>query len=86
MLEVARQTEVDEFVRIFNAHSTKVLQSQLFDLLGASQTLNAHGAVNKILDINLEDDFNNYERYFQALAVGTRPKKEIIAGMHHAMI
>lgn len=48
------------------------------DILGAAGTVAAHEAVKKVVDFYKDEEFDNVERYLQALAVGSRPNSEII--------
>lgn len=80
LLQVARRTSTDEFIRILNARSTADFKEQIIDLLGATQTASSHEAIKKVLKFDSEDDFDLSERYFQALSVGTRPNVDIILG------
>lgn len=50
----------------------------MLDIFGASNTLEAHEAVKKTTDFKNEADFDNVERYLQALAVSVTPNPAII--------
>lgn len=82
ILQVARKTGVDEFLRVLNARTSKEYQGQIIDLLGAAQTASSHEAAKKFLKFESEKVSEYTEKYFQALAVGTRPNEEIIQGTY----
>uniref|UniRef100_A0A182N8S3 Vitellogenin domain-containing protein n=1 Tax=Anopheles dirus TaxID=7168 RepID=A0A182N8S3_9DIPT len=79
MVKVARQTTKEDLVRILKAKSSHELKGQLVDLLGAIQTVASHEAAKLELFNDSEDEHMFLaERYLQALAIGTRPRKEIV--------
>lgn len=80
ILRIARKTGIDEFLRVLNARTTKEYQGQIIDILGATQTSSSHEAAKRFLKFDKADVAENSEKYFQALAVGTRPSEEIIQG------
>lgn len=81
LITVARAATTDEFIKILNAHTSKEIKNQIYDLLGAVQTEESHEAAKKSLSFKSDKDVDHSERYFQALAVGTRPTKYIIADL-----
>lgn len=56
-------------------------QAQLLDLLGAVQTVDAHEAVNEVLDLSGGEEIDSIERYLQALAISTRPNETVITDL-----
>lgn len=78
LLPAGRISKTDDFTRILNARSTKDIRGQLMDLLGAIQTESSHEAFRKTFNFTNEDDFNDIERYLQALAVGVYPQEWIV--------
>lgn len=53
---------------------------QLYDVLGTAQTITAHEAAMKLLNLNSEADVDKAERYFWALALGSQPLQAVIQG------
>lgn len=78
LVKKGRQTSTEDFQRILKAKLLNEQQAQLLDLLGAIQTLEAHKAAKTLLKYESDEDLLLAERYLQALAVGSRPKKAII--------
>ncbi|XP_055683479.1 microsomal triacylglycerol transfer protein [Lutzomyia longipalpis] len=78
LVEVFRESTVEDLVRILDAQSMKNIKGQLVDILGATQTITSHNAVKKALDFFKAENFPYVERYLQSLAVGSRPKSEVI--------
>ncbi|XP_037805921.1 microsomal triglyceride transfer protein large subunit isoform X1 [Lucilia sericata] len=76
LIPLARITKQEEFVDILK--SNKKLHSQLVDLLGAVQTIDAHKAIHEIFDYNKKSDVDLLEKYLQSLSVGTHPERSII--------
>ncbi|XP_065355823.1 microsomal triacylglycerol transfer protein [Calliphora vicina] len=76
LIPLARITKQEEFEDILK--SNKKLHSQLVDLLGAAQTIDAHNAIHKIFDYNQNSDVDLWEKYLQSLSVGTHPDRSII--------
>ncbi|KNC31217.1 hypothetical protein FF38_14346 [Lucilia cuprina] len=76
LVPLARITKQEEFVEILK--SNKKLHSQLVDLLGAVQTIDAHKAIHEIFDFNKKSDVDLLEKYYQSLSVGTHPERSII--------
>ena len=76
LIPLARITKEAEFLDILKSH-TKLL-SQLVDLLGAVQTIDAHNAIHAVLDYNKKSDVDLLEKYLQSLSVGSHPDRAII--------
>ncbi|XP_075153304.1 microsomal triacylglycerol transfer protein [Haematobia irritans] len=76
LVPLARITKQEEFQEILNNH--KEIHSQLVDLLGATQTFDAHKAINATFQYGKLSDFDLLEKYLQSLAVGTHPEEEIV--------
>lgn len=76
LIPLARITKEAEFVDILKTH-TKLL-SQLVDLLGAVQTIDAHNAIHVVLDYNKKSDVDLIEKYLQSLSVGSHPERAIL--------
>ncbi|KFB45478.1 AGAP010234-PA-like protein [Anopheles sinensis] len=74
-----RQATVEELLRILKAKTSQPLKGQLLDILGAAQTVASHEAAKTEFSVvSNEVDTSLAERYLQALAIATRPQKEII--------
>ncbi|XP_055917312.1 microsomal triacylglycerol transfer protein isoform X2 [Eupeodes corollae] len=84
LLPIARITKTQEIVEILEAN--KPLKSQLIDLLGATQTIDAHNAFFKVFDIKSDENLDIIEKYLQALAVGTHPDRAIIEDLFARII
>lgn len=82
LVQVARKTSTEDFMRVLNARTVKAYKAQIIDLLGATQTMNSHAAAKHDLKYDTEDASELSEKYFQALAVSTRPNEEIIEDLH----
>uniref|UniRef100_A0A182UUA3 Vitellogenin domain-containing protein n=1 Tax=Anopheles merus TaxID=30066 RepID=A0A182UUA3_ANOME len=82
LVQAARKAKKEDLVRILKAKSSNDMKGQIVDILGAAQTMDSHQAAKSEL-LSSSDDENMFlaERYLQALAIGTRPKKEIIADL-----
>lgn len=78
MLPTGRKSTAEEFTRILKANSMKEFRTQLMDFLGAVQTLDSHEALRTNLNFTSDDDFDDIERYLQALAVGIHPHALIV--------
>lgn len=78
LVKQGRQTSTEDFLRILKAKTMDEQQGQLLDLLGAIQTEQSHKAAKTLLKYESDEDLLLAERYLQALAVGSRPKKAII--------
>uniref|UniRef100_A0A182YHE5 Vitellogenin domain-containing protein n=1 Tax=Anopheles stephensi TaxID=30069 RepID=A0A182YHE5_ANOST len=79
MVEVARHAKKEDLLRLLKAKSSNEIKGQLLDLLAAVQTVDSHEAAKtEFLDGSDDDKMFLGERYLQALAVGTRPRKQII--------
>ncbi|XP_062546976.1 microsomal triacylglycerol transfer protein [Armigeres subalbatus] len=78
LVEYARQTSTEDFLRVVKAKSMQEHRGQLLDLLGATQTVESHKAAKSLLSYESDEDLFLAERYLQALAVGSRPKKAVI--------
>ncbi|XP_013119487.2 microsomal triacylglycerol transfer protein [Stomoxys calcitrans] len=76
LVPLARITKQEEFQEILESH--KNILPQLVDLLGATQTFDAHKAINATFQYRKLSDFDLLEKYLQSLAVGTHPEEEII--------
>ncbi|XP_073826575.1 microsomal triacylglycerol transfer protein [Musca autumnalis] len=76
LVPLARITHHEEFVEILESH--KDLHPQLVDLLGATQTFEAHQAINSTFQYNSLNDVDLLEKYLQSLAVATHPEIEIV--------
>lgn len=84
LLPIARITKTNEFVKILKAN--KKLDSQIIDLLGATQTIDAHNAIFKVFDISDTKNADNIEKYLQALAVATHPDKAIVEDLFSRIV
>uniref|UniRef100_A0A182VSW7 Vitellogenin domain-containing protein n=1 Tax=Anopheles minimus TaxID=112268 RepID=A0A182VSW7_9DIPT len=79
MVQVARNAKKEDLVRMLKAKSSNEIKGQLLDLLGAIQTVASHEAAKTEFLTDTEDEQMFLgERYLQALAVSTRPQKEIV--------
>uniref|UniRef100_A0A182MV87 Vitellogenin domain-containing protein n=1 Tax=Anopheles culicifacies TaxID=139723 RepID=A0A182MV87_9DIPT len=79
MVLVARKATKEDLLRVLKAKSSTEIKGQLLDLLGAVQTVAAHEAAkSEFLNDSEDEDMFLGERYLQALAVATRPQKEIV--------
>lgn len=78
LVKQGRLTSTEDFHRILKAKTMDEQQGQLLDLLGAIQTVQSHKAAKTMLKYESDEDLLLAERYLQALAVGSRPKKAII--------
>uniref|UniRef100_A0A2M4DKS8 Putative microsomal triglyceride transfer protein n=1 Tax=Anopheles darlingi TaxID=43151 RepID=A0A2M4DKS8_ANODA len=78
LVQAGRKASLDDLTRILKAKSSVDLKRQLMDFLGAIQTISAHTAVKSELKYGSDEELLLAERYLQALAVGSRPQKEII--------
>lgn len=83
LIPLARITKQEEFVEILK--SNKNLHSQLVDLLGAVQTIDAHNAVHEFFDYNARSDTDLLEKYLQSLSVGTHPERGIIEDLYELL-
>lgn len=83
LIETGREASSEDLIRILKAKSSQELKGQLLDLFGAIQTEASHEAAKSELihDSNEPDSFFG-ERYLQALAIGSRPRKEIIQDLY----
>lgn len=64
--------------RIIKAKTMQDQKGQLLDLLGAIQTTESHAAAKGMLTYETDEELFLAERYLQALAVGSRPKRSVI--------
>ncbi|XP_052897593.1 microsomal triacylglycerol transfer protein [Anopheles moucheti] len=79
MVQVARHAKKEDLLRLLKAKSSHEIKGQLLDLLAAVQTVASHEAAkSEFVNVSDDEDLFLGERYLQALAVGTRPQKEII--------
>lgn len=78
LIQAGRRTKTEDFARILKAKTMKDQQGQLLDLLGAIQTEESHEAAKTLLVYENDEDLYLAERYLQALAVGSRPRKTVI--------
>uniref|UniRef100_A0A182JW24 Vitellogenin domain-containing protein n=1 Tax=Anopheles christyi TaxID=43041 RepID=A0A182JW24_9DIPT len=80
MVQTARQAKKEDLIRIVKAKSSNDMKGQIVDLLGAVQTVTSHEVAKSEFLSGSDDDENMFfaERYLQALAIGTRPKEEIV--------
>lgn len=81
LIQAGRKTKTEDFARILKAKTMKEQQGQLLDLLGAIQTEESHEAAKSLLIYDDDEALYLAERYLQALAVGARPKKAVIADL-----
>nr|XP_019546142.2 LOW QUALITY PROTEIN: microsomal triglyceride transfer protein large subunit [Aedes albopictus] len=78
LVESGRRTSTEDFLRLLKAKTMQEQRGQLLDLLGAIQTVESHKAAKTLLKYESDEDLLLAERYLQALAVGSRPKKAVI--------
>lgn len=78
LVEFGRRTSTEDFHRVLKAKTMLEQRGQLLDLLGAIQTVESHKAAKTLLTYESDEDLFLAERYLQALAVGSRPKKAVI--------
>ncbi|XP_050084154.1 microsomal triacylglycerol transfer protein [Anopheles aquasalis] len=78
LVQAGRKASMDDLSRILKAKSSEELKGQLMDFLGAVQTISAHKVAKLELKYGSDGELLLAERYLQALAVGSRPQKEII--------
>lgn len=76
LIPLARITKKEEFVKILK--SNKGMRFNLVDLLGATQTLEAHNAISEVFDYKSKADEELIEKYLQSLSAGTHPERPII--------
>lgn len=55
---------------------------QIYDLLGAAQTVDAHQGALSYLKLDYDDYLDFNERYFWALSFGSHPDPKIIKGTY----
>ncbi|XP_052865704.1 microsomal triacylglycerol transfer protein [Anopheles cruzii] len=78
LVNVARTSTTEVLRRLLETKTSFKFKGQLMDLLGAAQTLASHNAAKPELKYDSDEELFLSERYLQALAIGTRPRKEII--------
>ncbi|XP_058815098.1 microsomal triacylglycerol transfer protein [Topomyia yanbarensis] len=78
LVQLGRATSAEDFLRILKAKTMHDQKAQLLDLLGAVQTTESHEAAKSVLVYESDVDMFLAERYLQALAVGSRPKRAVI--------
>lgn len=78
LVQLSRTTSTEDFHRILKAKTMQDQKGQLLDLLGATQTTESHAAAKIMLTYETDEDLFLAERYLQALAVGSRPKKTVL--------
>ncbi|XP_049284948.1 microsomal triacylglycerol transfer protein [Anopheles funestus] len=79
LVQVARHARKEDLLRMLKAKSSNEIKGQLLDLFGAVQTVASHEAAkSEFLHGSEDEQMFLGERYLQALAVGTRPQKEIV--------
>lgn len=78
LVKQGRHTSTEDFLRILKSKAMDAQKGQLLDLMGAIQTAQSHKAAKTLLKYESDEDLLLAERYLQALAVGSRPKKSII--------
>lgn len=78
LVPIGRRTTTEDLLRILKAKTMQEQKGQLLDLLGAIQTVQSHEAAKSLLTYETDEELFLAERYLQALAVGSRPKKPII--------
>ncbi|XP_055640598.1 microsomal triacylglycerol transfer protein isoform X2 [Toxorhynchites rutilus septentrionalis] len=78
LVQLGRKSSSEELNRIIKAKTLQEQKGQLLDLLGAIQTVESHAAAKSILTYETDEELFLAERYLQALAVGSRPKRTVI--------
>ncbi|KAM7353285.1 microsomal triacylglycerol transfer protein isoform 2-T2 [Cochliomyia hominivorax] len=84
LIPLARITKQDAFVDILKSYTN--LHSQLVDLMGAVQTIDAHNAINEVFDYNAISDINLLEKYIQSLSQGSHPERSIIEDLFERLV
>ncbi|PNF28005.1 hypothetical protein B7P43_G13850 [Cryptotermes secundus] len=78
LLNVARESKMEDIYKVLKSSKNKDILLQLCDLVGATQTVAAHEAARKFLHLDLESDLDMNERYFWALSLGSHPQQQVI--------
>ncbi|XP_069705721.1 microsomal triacylglycerol transfer protein isoform X2 [Periplaneta americana] len=78
LLNVARESRMEDIYKVLKSSKNKDILLQLCDLVGATQTVAAHEAARKFLHLDSETDVDVNERYFWALSLGSHPQQQVI--------
>ncbi|KAF4513818.1 UNVERIFIED_CONTAM: hypothetical protein B566_EDAN015881, partial [Ephemera danica] len=78
MINVVRAAKKDEIIKVLKSSKNLDILPQLLDLAAAAQTLAAHGAAVKVLDLASEVEISLAERYFWSLSLGSHPHETVI--------
>ncbi|GFG29687.1 hypothetical protein Cfor_03737 [Coptotermes formosanus] len=78
LLNVARESKMEDIYKVLKSSKNKDILLQLCDLVGATQTVAAHEAARKFLHLDSESDLDVNERYFWALSFGSHPQQQVI--------
>ncbi|RZF39851.1 hypothetical protein LSTR_LSTR000499 [Laodelphax striatellus] len=79
LLPLARQASMDDIHKVLKSSKNTNILPQLFDIVGAAQTENAHRAAMKQLRFDSESDIDLAERYLWALSFGNHPVKDVLS-------
>ncbi|XP_055376548.1 microsomal triacylglycerol transfer protein [Condylostylus longicornis] len=86
LLPISRITKTNEFEKILKSKKMAENLDQIVDLMGATQTMDAHIAIMKVFQFENEDDFEIIERYLQALSIASRPEKSIFLDLYDILM
>nr|XP_018897210.1 PREDICTED: microsomal triglyceride transfer protein large subunit [Bemisia tabaci] len=78
LIKAVRNGKKEEIIKVMKHSKNANLLPQLYDVLGTAQTMTAHEAAMKLLNLNSEADVDKAERYFWALALGSQPLQAVI--------
>uniref|UniRef100_A0A8D8QVR0 Microsomal triglyceride transfer protein large subunit n=1 Tax=Cacopsylla melanoneura TaxID=428564 RepID=A0A8D8QVR0_9HEMI len=78
VLTVARSAPKEDLVKVLKNTKNKKIMNQLYDIMGAAQTDASHEAVNSVLTLTSEEDFDFWERYLWSLSFGAYPSLKTI--------
>uniref|UniRef100_A0A1B6CB32 Vitellogenin domain-containing protein n=1 Tax=Clastoptera arizonana TaxID=38151 RepID=A0A1B6CB32_9HEMI len=79
LLPSVRTATKEEITKILKQKKNKDILPQIYDLLGAAQTIHTHQAATNHLKLDYDDFLDLNERYFWSLSFGSHPRPEIIA-------
>ncbi|XP_030757163.1 microsomal triglyceride transfer protein large subunit [Sitophilus oryzae] len=78
LLQVAKVSTLEDIGKTLNSKKNKNILSQLYDVLGYTQTENSHKAVLKKLHLDNEEHGDFIERYLWALSFSNNPNVDIV--------
>lgn len=83
LLSLAREAKKEEIHKVLKSPKNRHILPQLCDLIGATQTINAHKAAMKFLHFEAENDVDINERYLWALSLGSHPVKDVLTDVNN---